>query len=69
MKTYLCTVSGKFPENYQIGVQANRWGAEERYLKRIKPVQEGDQILFLVGGVFRTIHKIESCMFEEHSLL
>ena len=69
MTTYICTVSNRFPENYQIGVQARRWGVEERYKKRIEPVKPGDLLVFLVGGIFRTAHKIESFAFEEHDLL
>ena len=69
MKTYICTVSNRFPENYHIGLQAHRWGVEERYRKRIDKVQPGDQLAFLVGGIFLTLHKIEGSMFKEDNLL
>ncbi len=28
MRTYLCVVSPRFPENYHIGVQSQTWGVE-----------------------------------------
>ena len=60
MTNYLCSVSGRFPENYLIGVQARRWGVEERYENRIRNVRPGDRLVFIVGGVFRTLHEILS---------
>lgn len=65
MANYLCTVSNKFPENYDIGVKANRWGVVEKYKNRIDPVKPGDTLVFLVGGEFRSIHSIESHPFRE----
>lgn len=65
MANYLCTVSNKFPENYDIGVKANRWGVVEKYKNRIDQVKPGDTLVFLVGGEFRSIHRIESYPFRE----
>ena len=69
MKTYICTVSNKFPENYQIGIQAGLWGVEEKYKNRILKVQQGDQLVFIVGGVYRTLHRIESQVFIDETPL
>jgi len=69
MTNYLCSVSGKFPENYDIGVQANRWGVEEKYEDRIKEVKPGDLLVFVVGGEFRSIHEVESAPFSEETPL
>ena len=69
MAIYLCSVSGRFPENYHIGLQAYRWGVEEKYKNRITRVKCDDQLVFLVGGVFKSIHTIESDPFMEDSLL
>lgn len=60
MANFLCSVSGRFPENYQIGVQANLWGVEEKYKGRIEKVKSGDTLVFIFGGQFRSIHRIES---------
>jgi hypothetical protein len=38
MKTFLCVVSSRFPENYHIGIQARTWGVEARYENRIGQV-------------------------------
>jgi len=66
---YICAVSGQFPENYEIGIRAGVWGVEEKYKRKIAPVQSGDTLVFLVGGDYRSIHKIESAMFEEKTAL
>lgn len=63
MANYLCAVSGDFPENYQIGIQANLWGVEEKYKQRIEKVRVGDTLVFIVGGLFRSIHRVESESF------
>ena len=66
---YLCAVSQNFPENLDIGVQAGVWGVEERYAKRISQVRPGDTLVFLVGGDFRSVHRIESEPFKDSTLL
>ena len=35
MANYICAVAARFPENYQIGLQARTWGVEEKYLPQI----------------------------------
>jgi hypothetical protein len=67
--TYICAVSSRFPENYEIGIRAGKWGVEERHLKRVSDVRAGDTIIFVVGGRFRSIHRITSDVFEERSLV
>lgn len=69
MAIYLCAVSYRFPENYQIGLHACTWGVEERYRKRIANVKPGDVLVFLVGGQYRSIHQIESPPFVAHESL
>jgi hypothetical protein len=66
---YICTVSPKFPENYQIGIRANCWGVEEKYRKRIAGVKPGDMLLFVIGGEFISIHTIESAAHRDESIL
>jgi hypothetical protein len=60
MKTWLCVVSNRFPENYEIGIHAGTWGVEARYQGRIAEVSPGDQLIFMVAGQYRSIHQIES---------
>lgn len=69
MTVYLCAVSPRFPENYEIGVQANKWGVEEKYRRRIEPVNPGDLLVFLLGSSFRSVHRIESKVFFEETEL
>lgn len=69
MTNFLCSVSGRFPENYDIGVRANRWGVEEKYEKKIRDVRAGDTLVFVVGGAFRSIHRIESEPFFDNTPL
>jgi hypothetical protein len=66
---YICTVSGRFPENYRIGIEAGRWGVEEKYRGRIEPVRKGDTLIFAHAGSFVSIHRIESGPFEDHTPL
>jgi predicted RNA-binding protein len=66
---YLCAVSQRFPENLDIGVQARVWGVEERYVNKISRVRPGDTLVFLVGGDFRSVHRIESEPFKDSTLL
>jgi predicted RNA-binding protein len=69
MKTYLCVVSPRFPENYHIGVQSQTWGVEKNYKNRIAKVHEGDELVFLASQEIRSIHRIESEVYEETRLL
>jgi predicted RNA-binding protein len=66
MKTFLCVVSPRFPENYHIGVQARVWGVETRYENRIKQTSPGDEIVFLASRQIRSIHKIESEVYNDN---
>ena len=52
MVNYLCSVSGNFPENYQIGLRAGVWGVEEKYANKIEHVCPGDRLVFVVGGAY-----------------
>src|SRR6266480_48347 len=65
MKTFLCVVSPRFPENYHIGVQARTWGVESKYEDRIKQTSIGDEIVFLAARQIRSIHKIDSEVYED----
>lgn len=60
MVNYLCAVSGRFLENYEIGVRASTWGVEEKYESRIRQAHPGDRLVFVVAGVVKSIHSIES---------
>jgi hypothetical protein len=64
MKTFLCVVSPRFPENYHIGIQSRTWGVEARYENRIRQTSPGDEIVFLASRHIRSIHKIESEVYE-----
>lgn len=66
MKTFLCVVSPRFPENYHIGVQARRWGVEMRYEDRIRETSPGDEIVFLASRHIRSVHRIESEVFKDN---
>jgi len=68
-KTYLCAVSSKFPENYDIGVIHRVWGVEEKYRKKMAWLHHSDQILFTVAGSFRSFHRVESDPFFDDTLL
>jgi hypothetical protein len=69
MKTFLCVVSPRFPENYHIGVQARTWGVEAAYENRIKQTSPGDEIVFLASQQIRSIHGIESQVFQDKTPL
>ncbi len=69
MTNFLCSVSGKFPENYLIGLRANLWGVEEKYERRIAMVNKGDLLVFAVGGFFRSIHRVEGESFYDETPL
>ncbi len=66
---YICTVSYKFPENYQIGVRARKWGVEDKYRNIITKVRRGDLLLFVLGGAFVSVHTIESSPYKDESIL
>jgi hypothetical protein len=68
-QAYICAVSSRFPENYEIGIRAGKWGVEARHSKRVANVRVGDTLIFLVGGRFRSIHRVTSDVFEERTLL
>lgn len=65
MKTFLCVVSPRFPENYHIGVQGRTWGVEKRYKNRIAAVRPGDEIVFIAERQIRSIHRIESKVYRD----
>jgi len=69
MSIYLCSVTNRFPENYEIGLHARRWGVEEKYASKIRGVRKGDTLVFLVGGDYRSVHQIESGPIIERNLL
>lgn len=66
---YVCSVSSRFPENYDLGIRVGKWGVEERYQKRIAPVRPGDSIVFVVAGEFRSIHQVTRGPYEDRTLL
>jgi hypothetical protein len=66
---FLCAVSGRFPENYEIGLRARCWGVEEQYEQKIRRTSKGDLLVFSVGGEFRSIHRIESGVYHDDSRL
>ena len=65
MRTFLCVVSPRFPENYHIGVQSQTWGVERTYRNRIARVHEGDELVFLASQEIRSIHRVESEVYED----
>ena len=69
MSIYLCAVSGRFPENYEIGLRAQVWGVEDKYKNRLTSVQPGESLVFLVGGEYRSIHVIASPSYSDAALL
>src|SRR5438552_10066834 len=66
MKTFLCVVSPRFPENYHIGVQARTWGVEAAYERKIRQTSPGDEIVFLASRQIRSIHTIESDVYKDN---
>lgn len=62
---YICTVSPDYPENYRIGLEAGLWGVEEKFKRLIEPARSGDLLIFVVGGVARSIHRIEAAPFYD----
>src|SRR5688572_20230300 len=69
MANYICAVSGLFPENYQIGLQARTWGVEERYEAKIKAVRRGDLLFFYMAGEFRSVHTVEGDTYFDNTPL
>ena len=71
MKIFICTVSKQYPENYDIGIEAGIWGVTEEYEHRIRRINEGDQLVFYISGVgvFKSLHRIESEVFEDYTPL
>ena len=69
MKTFICVVSPRFPENYHIGVQARTWGVQARYKSRIDKTSPGDEVVFIVGGKIRSVHRIEGPVFRDDTPL
>ncbi len=63
MATYLCTVTSRFPENYELGLRSGTWGVEEKYQNKIAPVRRGDKLVFVMGGIVRSVHTIDSDPF------
>ena len=39
MRIYICVVSNRYPENYEIGLRSATWGVEEKYESKIAPVR------------------------------
>jgi predicted RNA-binding protein len=68
-QTFICAVAAAYPENYEIGIRAGKWGVAEKHWRRIAPVKDGDLIVFVVGGMFRSIHRVIGEPFEERSPL
>ena len=60
MGIYLCSVSPKAPENYQIGLTARTWGVKESYERHIRQTRPGDTLVFIADREFRSIHRIEN---------
>jgi len=69
MAAFICVVSGRFPENYQIGLQARTWGVEEKYSAKIEPVNRGDLVFFFIEGHFRSLHEVTREAYVDHSPL
>lgn len=62
-------VSGRFPENYEIGLRAGVWGVEEKYEGKILRTSVGDHLVFGMEGEFRSIHRITSPVYRDDQLL
>jgi hypothetical protein len=69
MAIYLCTVTSRFPENYEIGIRSGTWGVEEKYKGKIEPVRSGDKLVFVMGGVVRSVHTIDGQPFFDETPL
>ncbi len=69
MAIYLCTITGRFPENYEIGLRSGTWGVEEKYKDKIAPVRSGDKLVFVLGGVVRSVHTIDGDPFFDKTPL
>src|SRR5262249_6889340 len=69
MAIYLCTVTSRFPENYEIGMRSGTWGVEEKYKEKIAPVRDGDKLVFVMGGAVRSVHTIDDKPFFDETPL
>jgi Endonuclease NucS C-terminal domain len=69
MAIYLCTVTSRFPENYEIGIRSGTWGVEEKYKEKIEPVHSGDKLVFVMGGIVRSVHTIADDPFFDKTPL
>lgn len=67
MNTFLCSVGAQLQSNYQIGLENNLWGVVEKYQNRIRKTSKGDQLAFIVEGIFRSLHRIETEVFVDHT--
>jgi hypothetical protein len=64
---YICTVNKMAQDNYDLGLLNRCWGVVERYEGKISRVRAGDSLIFILDGKFRSIHRIESDPFEDHT--
>ena len=69
MCRYICAIPKNLSENYEIGLRSCIWGVEERYNSKINPVRQGAKLVFVVGGIFRFIHTVDSEPFKDMTLL
>jgi len=66
---FLCALSGRAPENYEIAVRAGVWGVTEAMEarsdvgNRLRSVRIGDRVVLSLAGNFRSIHPIQSMPF------
>jgi predicted RNA-binding protein len=68
-KYFICALSPKLVENYEIGVRRGKWGVEEKYQNRIEAVSVGDYLIFVVESEFRSIHRITRGPYREDDVL
>jgi hypothetical protein len=69
MKTFLCVVSPRFPENYHIGVQSRTWGVETAYKAKIDLTSPGDELVFIASREIQSIHRIDSPVYRDDNPL
>jgi hypothetical protein len=69
MANYVAAVPKSLQENYQIALQAHTWGVERNYEHKIKALRAGDALLFLVENAFRSLHRVESAPYVDHTPL
>lgn len=68
-RPYICAVSANSPENFEIALIAGKWGVESKYRKKLSGIRPGDELVFVVGGAFRSVHRVLTEPYEEHTLL